>query len=76
MERRVLQRPCYLLKLTLGSLDEKAKILKYKSKLKTDQNPKLVRKTFITPDMTPLEQRRNNALRQQQLADMNKIQSI
>lgn len=68
-------RPCRLLKLTLDSLDERAKILKRKLKFKADQNPEHVRKIFITPDLTPLEQRRNNALRKQ-LADMNKIQNI
>ena len=44
-------------------------------KFKADQNLEHVRKLFITPDLTPLEQRKNNALRQQ-LADMNKIQNI
>ena len=68
-------RPCHLLKLTLSSLDEKAKILKCKLKLKADQNPEHIRKIFISPDLTPLEQRRNNALRKQ-LADMNKVQNI
>ena len=68
-------RPCRLLKLTLSSLDEKAKILKRKLKLKADQNPEHIRKIFISPDLTPLEQRRNNTLRKQ-LADMNKVQNI
>ena len=68
-------RPCRLLKLTFSTLDEKAKILRHKMKFKADQNPEHVRKLFITPDLTPLEQRKNNALRQQ-LADMNKIQNI
>ena len=68
-------RPCCLLKLTLSSLDEKAKILKCKLKLKADQNPEHIREIFISPDLTPLEQRRNNALRKQ-LADMNKVQNI
>ena len=68
-------RPCRLLKLTLGSLDEKAKILKHKMKLKAEQNPEHVRKIYISPDLTPLEQRRNNALRKQ-LVEMNKIQNI
>ena len=44
-------------------------------KLKADQNPDHIKKIFITPDLTPLEQKRNNALRKQ-LADMNKIQNI
>ena len=68
-------RPYRLLKLTISSLDEKAKILKCKLKLKADQNPEHIRKIFICPDLTPLEQRRNNALRKQ-LAGMNKVQNI
>ena len=72
---RLGSRPCRLLKLTFSTLDEKAKILRHKMKFKADQNPEHVRKLFITPDLTPLEQRKNNALRQQ-LADMNKIQNI
>ena len=68
-------RPCHLLKLTLSSLDKKAKILKLKSKLKAAQNPEHIKKIFINPDLTPLEQKRNNSLRKQ-LADMNKVQNI
>ena len=69
-------RPCRLLKLTLSSLDKKAKILKLKSKkLKAAQNPEHIKKIFINPDLTPLEQKRNNSLRKQ-LADMNKVQNI
>ena len=68
-------KPCRLLKLTIDTLDEKTKILKYKLKLKNEQNPQHVRKIFISPELTPLEQRKNNALRQK-LVDMNKIQNI
>ena len=68
-------RPCRLLKLTLSSLDKRAKLLKCKLKLKANQNPEHFRKIFISPDLTPLEQWRNNALRKQ-LADMNKVQNI
>ena len=43
-------RPCRLLKLTLSSLDKKAKILKLKSKLKAAQNPEHIKRIFINPD--------------------------
>ena len=68
-------RPCRLLKLTLSSLDKKAKLLKLKSKLKAAQNPEHIKRIFINPDLTPLEQKRNNSLKKQ-LADMNKVQNI
>jgi len=60
-----------LLKVTLSSIQEKASILKNKLKLRSSGNPEPVRNVFITPDYTPLEQKKNKALRQQ-LADMNK----
>jgi len=63
------------LKLTLSSLDEKANILKNKLKVKLAQNPDHIRNLFVTPDLTPLEQRKNIALRHQ-LADMNKVENI
>ena len=43
--------------------------------LRSKDNPPLVRNIFITPDFTPLEQKRNKALRQQ-LADMNKTENV
>ena len=60
-----------LLKLTLSSTQEKSSILKNKIKLRSSSNPEYVRKLFITPDLTPGEQKRHKELRQQ-LADMNK----
>ena len=60
-----------LLKLSLNSDQEKASILKNKLKLRSSNNPQNVRNVFITPDFTPLEQRKNKVLRQQ-LAEMNK----
>ena len=68
-------RPCRLLKLTFSSLEEKANVLKQKLKFKLDKNPENVRKIFVTPDLTPLEQKKNNALRRQ-LSEMNQVQNI
>ena len=64
-----------LLKLSLSSLHEKTEILKNKHKLRTSANPQNVRDTFITSDLTPLEQKRNRELRKQ-LADMNMVENI
>ena len=57
-------KPC-LLKITISSTEEKVEILRNKFKLRAEPNPEYVRKLFITPDFTPLEQRKNKALRQQ-----------
>ena len=64
-----------LLKISLSSTQEKANVLKNKLKLRSSTNPSPVRNIFITPDYTPLEQKRNKALRQQ-LADMNKVENV
>ena len=66
-------RPCRLLKLTFSSLKES--VLKHKLKFKSDNNPDDVRKIFVSPDLTPLEQKKNNDLRRQ-LSEMNKVQNI
>ena len=63
-----------LLKVALNSTQNKAMILKNKLKLRSSNNPSPVRNVFITPDYTPLEQKKNKALHQQ-LADMNKIEN-
>ena len=64
-----------LLKITVSSIEEKVTILRTKVKLRADSNPKYVRKIFVTPDLTPLEQRKNKALRQQ-LRELNKEEKI
>ena len=64
-----------LLKLFLSNLHEKAEILKNKYKLRDSTNPQHIRETFITPDLTPLEQKTNKELRNK-LADMNKAENI
>ena len=60
-----------LLKVSLSSVKEKTYILKNKTKLRSTSNPLNIRNLFITPDLTPSEQKKYKALRQQ-LADMNK----
>ena len=64
-----------LLKVTLNTIQEKAMLLKNKLKLHLSSNPPPVCNVFITPDYTPLEQKKNKALRQQ-LADMHKVENI
>ena len=64
-----------LLKITLSNMEEKATILRHKSKLRSTSNPEDVRNVFITPDFTPIEQRKNKALREQ-LFNMNKTENI
>ena len=64
-----------LLKLTLSSMEEKALILRNKSKLRSTSHPEDVHYVFITPDFTPIEQKRNKALREQ-LINMNKTENI
>ena len=63
------------LKLTLANIQEKIAILKSKSKLRSSKNPQHIRDIFITPDFTPLEQKKNKELREQ-LADMNKTEKV
>jgi len=60
-----------LLKIMVQSVEEKKAILRNKLKLRADQNPDPVRNLFITPDLTPSEQKESKALRQQ-LTQMNK----
>jgi len=64
-----------LLRISLKSIEEKASILKNKAKLRSSTNPENVRNIYITPDLTPLEQRKNKVLRQQ-LADLNKNERV
>ena len=46
------------MKITLNSLEEKSLILRNKFKLKNEKNPDSIKKIYINPDMTPLEQRK------------------
>jgi len=61
--------------VSVQSLEEKTQILRNKRKLKDPNNSEKVRKVYITPDLTPSEQTKNKALRQQ-LADMNKVSNV
>jgi len=67
--RRKADKP-RLLKLTLSSAQEESLILKNKLKLRSSDNPKYICKLFVTPDLTPDEQKRYKELRLQ-LAEMN-----
>ena len=60
-----------LLKLTVSNIDEKSAILRNNYKFKDSTNDLLTRKIFLTPDLTPFEQKKNKELRMK-LADMNK----
>ena len=62
---------CRLLKITLNSHESKNVIMQSKHMLRNQSNPDSVRTLFITPDLTPLEQKKSKALRQQ-LTDMNR----
>ena len=50
-------------------------MLRNKLRLRNQDNPEIIRKVFITPDLTPLEQKRNKELRSQ-LAEMNKVANM
>ena len=47
----------HLLKITFNSAQERSLILKNKPKLRSSGNPKHIHKLFITPDLTPGEQK-------------------
>ena len=50
---------------------EKSSILSKCYKLRNSNNPSSIQKIFVTPDLTPLEQKKDKAL-QQKLAEVNK----
>lgn len=60
-----------LLKIAVESLDQKKAILRNKLKLRGEESPAHTHKLFITPDLTPTEQKENKDLRLK-LAQMNK----
>ena len=51
-----------LLKITVGSTQEKITVLRNKLKLREESNPTYIKKIFIPPDYTPLEQKRTRLL--------------
>lgn len=53
-----------LLKISLSNIQHKSTILKNKLKLRSSSNPSHIRKIFITPDLTPSEQKQSKELRQ------------
>ena len=60
-----------LLKITLATIQEKKSILCSKIHLRKEDNPQEIRKVFITPDLSPAEQKKNKKLREE-LANLNK----
>ena len=52
-----------LLKVSVSSKQEKAMILRNCIKLRNSDNPAIISKIFITPDLTPIEQAANKKLR-------------
>ena len=60
-----------LIKVTLSSKEEKINILRSRRNLRNKVYSTHINKVFITPDLTPLQQRRNKQLRIE-LAELNK----
>ena len=60
-----------LLRVSVPTIQEKSSILSKCYKLRNSNNPENIQKIFATPDLTPLEQQKDKALRQK-LAEMNK----
>ena len=60
-----------LLKIMIPTEHDKAFILCYSFKLRSDDNPEDIKKIFITPDLTPKEQKENKKLRAE-LKEKNK----
>jgi len=60
-----------LLKVSVATIQEKSTILRNCYKLRNSKNPTYIQKIFSTPDLTPLEQKKDKVLRQK-LAEMNK----
>ena len=58
-------------RVSVSSTQEKSSILSKCYKLRNSNNPTHVQKIFATPDLTPLEQKKDNALRQK-LTELNK----
>ena len=64
-----------LLKISVTTTQEKTNILRNCYKLRDSKNATYVQKIFATPDLTPLEQKKDKILRQK-LAEMNKDDKI
>ena len=64
-----------LLKVTVSSSREKVQVLRNCTKLRSKDNPEEIQSVYITPDLTPKEQKENKALRSQ-LAELNKSEKL
>ena len=64
-----------LLKVSVTLADQKSAILRNKAKLKKHSNPEHIKSIFISPDYTPLEQKKRKALREQ-LKKMNNVANL
>ena len=64
-----------LLKVSVASIDQRSNILRNKVKFKQDSNPEHVKNIYISPDFTPLEQKRRKALHEQ-LKKMNNVTNL
>ena len=60
-----------LLKITVSNIDDKKTILRNKIHLRKESNPPQIKRIFVTPDLTPMEQKKNKRLREE-LANLNK----
>ena len=60
-----------LTKITVSTIEEKSSILRNRRNLRNKSHPSHVQKVFITPDLTPSQQRKNKQLRVE-LAELNK----
>ena len=60
-----------LLKVSVSSTDEKSSILRQFHKLRNNDDPADIQNIFATPDLTPIKQKKDKALRQK-LAELNK----
>ena len=63
------------LKVTVNSSQEKAQVLRNCTKLRNKNNPDEIQSVYVTPDLTPEEQKDNKALRNQ-LAELNKSEKL
>ena len=60
-----------LTKITVSTVEEKSSTLRNRQNLRNKAHPSHVQKVFITPDLTPTQQKRNKQLRTE-LTELNK----
>ena len=61
----------HLLKISVSSIEDKRAMLHNKIHLHKENNPPHVKRIFISPDLTPAEQKKTKQLREE-LANLNK----